>query len=284
MKKEKGFTIIELLVSLSVLAILSAGIIVGYNSVSQSSQLKTNTFKVLDVLNLARTRTLASLATSSYGVHFETSQYVLFKGTTYSAMDSNNIFYVLPTVLQITNINLSGAGVDVVFDRLTGKTSQSGSLVVELIADPTKFKTITILSSGRSDIIESVQTPLGTRITDTRHVHFTYGASIESTVNLVLNFPGYFSQNISFPSYYTGGSTGSFSWAGTISVGGTDQILEIHTHANTGSSADFSITRDLRYNNKALQISLDAQNLVNYAVDGTVSQGASLWVSAPQIQ
>ncbi len=277
-----GFTLIELIVSISILAILSAGIILWYSALAQGSELKTAAFKILDVLNLAHTRTIASLATSSYGVHFETSQYVLFKGTVYNVADSNNIFYPLPSTLQIANISLAGAGTNIVFDRLTGKTSQSGSVDVQLIADVTRSKIITILSSGRSDIIERAQVPSGTRIADTRHAHFTYGASINSITNLVLYFPNdTVTQNINFSTYYSGGV---FDWSGTVTVAGSPQVLRVHTHANTGSSADFSVTRDMRYNAKAVQISLDAQNLINYAANGTATQGTSLWVTAPQAQ
>lgn len=281
-KSGAGFTLIELLVSIAVLGLISAVFISGYSAMSKGSELKTAAFKILDALNLAHARTIASLATSSYGVHFEPSQYVLFKGTVYNAGDSNNIFYPLPSMLQIANITFAGAGVDVVFDRLTGKTSQSGSLVVRLIADTTRSKTITILSSGRSDIIESAQAPVGTRVSDSRHVHFTYGASIASVTNLVLTFPNdAVTQNITFASYYSGGL---FDWSGTVTVAGVNQTLRVHTHANTGASADFSVTRDKRYNTKAVQISLDTQNLVNYAANGAVTQGSSLWVTAPQAQ
>lgn len=281
-KSGAGFTLIELLVSIAVLGLVSSVVILGYSTMSKGIDLKTATFKILDVLNLAHTRTVASLATSSYGVHFESTQYVLFKGVAYDVADPNNIFYPLPSTLQIANITLAGAGVDIVFDRLTGKTSQNGSLVVRLIADPTRSKTITILSSGRSDIIETVQTPAGTRVSDSRHVHFTYGQNISSTGFLVLTFPNDSAlQNITFASYYSGGV---FDWSGTVTVAGVNQTLRVHTHANTGASADFSVTRDMRYNtvSKPLNISLDTNNLVNYAVDGTVTGG--FWVSNLQAQ
>ncbi len=269
--QDSGFTLIELLVSVAVLAVLSASIFLGYSSASKNAELKTAAFQAVDVLNLARSRTIASLATSSYGVHFEQSQYVLFKGIVYDAGDANNIFYPLSTVVEFASIALTGGGSEVFFDRLTGKTAQNGSIIVRLASDITKSKTITILSSGRSDIIESALAPSGTaRIADTRHVHFTYGQNIASTANLILDFPGYLTQNVAFSTYYTGGV---FDWSGTIAVGGSNQVLRIHTHATGVSSADFSVTRDVRYNTKALTISLDANTLVSYAANGTVSAG-----------
>ena len=72
-----------------------------------------------------------------------------------------------------------------------------------------------------------------------------------------------------------------FDWSGSILVNGSNQVLRVHTHSLTSTSTAFSVTRDRRYNNAALNISLDGQNLINYAADGTTTQGTSLWVSAP---
>ena len=283
LQANRGFTFIELLVVIGVVAILASGVLIAYRAASGGIELKTNAFKIVDVLNLARQRTIASLGASNYGVHFETNQFVLFKGTVYNASDPNNIFYSLPAALEIADVSLAGGGSEVVFDRITGKTAQSGSLKARLVNDTSKYKTIEILASGRADIPEGTLPPSdpSPRFSDTRHVHFTYGQSISGTGSLVLNFPDdSVTQNIDFPTYYSGGV---FDWSGTVTVGGIPQVLRVHTHANSGSSADFSITRDSRYNNAALEISLDGINLVNYAIDGTVTSG-SIFVSGLQAQ
>ena len=283
LQANRGFTFIELLVVIGVVAILASGVLIAYRAASGRIELKTNAFKIVDVLNLARQRTIASLGASNYGVHFETNQFVLFKGTVYNASDPNNIFYSLPAALEIADVSLAGGGSEVVFDRITGKTAQSGSLKARLVSDTGKFKTINILSSGRADISSDALAPAGTRVSDSRHVHFNYTQDISSTGFLVLNFPDdSVTQNIDFPTYYSGDA---FDWSGTVTVGGIPQVLRVHTHANSGSSADFSVTRDLRYNtvNKRLKIYLDAVNLVNYETDGTVTAG-SIFVSSLQAQ
>ena len=73
-------------------------------------------------------------------------------------------------------------------------------------------------------------------VSDSRHVHFTYNQSVGGAGELILDFPGYLTQNIDFQTYYNGGV---FDWSGTIAVGGTNQVLRIHTHATSGFSADF---------------------------------------------
>lgn len=282
MFQEKGFTLIELLVVIAVTGILSASVLIGYRVAGRGSDLKTDTFKITDVLNLARQRTVSALGSSSYGVHFEASQSVLFKGVVYSASDPDNIFYTLSPAVEIADITLAGGGSDVVFDRITGKTAQSGSIKARLIADTARFNIINILSSGQSDISAGALAPSGTRLADSRHTHFNYAQDVRSAVTLTLNFPGYLSQDVNFQDYLDAGKT-VFDWSGTILVNGSNQILRIHTHSLDASSANFSITRDLRYNNIALQVSLDSVNLVNYAADGTVTSGP-IFVSGLQAQ
>jgi len=274
----RGFTLIELLVSIAILALLASSAFISYHSFSLSSDVKTTAFEVVDAMNIARQQTVASLNASNFGVHLEQTQFVIFTGTVYSALDTSNIAYTLPSTVEIANISLAGGGQDIVFDRITGKTSESGTFDIRASSDTSKTKTVEVLASGQSDVSDQTLPPSGTRISDTRRVYFTYNQNIQSAVTLTLNFPGYTSQNIDFQTYVSGGE---FAWSGKVAVNGSNQVLDIHTLSMDASSAEFSVTRDLRYNNAALQISLDGQNLANYAVNGTVSQGSSLWVSAP---
>jgi len=278
----EGFTLIELLVSLAVLSLMAAVVFVGYRGMSARFELKTQSSKVLDVFNLAHARTVSSLDASQYGVHVEQTQYVLFKGATYSAGDPDNVVYALSSSVEISDITLLGGGVDVLFDRLTGKTSQAGTFRVRLVSDNSRYKIVEVLASGRSDIPEGTLAPAGTRVSDTRHVHFNYAQNVQDAGTLTLTFPdgGPLVQNITFKDYISGGV---FDWSGTVTVNGSDQILRIHTHTMGASDADFSVTRDLRYNNEALEISLDTQNLVSYAADGTVTAGP-FWISGLQAQ
>lgn len=281
-KSGAGFTLIELLVVIGILAILASGVFVSYHSFALATDVKTTAFKIVDTATFAHGQTLASLGGSSFGVHFEHTQYVMFKGTVYSALDPANVAYALPSTVEIVNIALSGGGQDVMFDRVTGRTSEAGTLAVRAISDASKTKTVTILSSGQADVSELTLPPSGTRISDTRRVYFTYAQNVQAAGTLTLTFPngGPLVKNIDFKTYLSGNV---FDWSGTVTVNGSPQVLRIHTNRMDASSADFSITRDLRYNTEALQISLDTVNLVNYTASGTVT-GGPIFVSNLQAQ
>ena len=278
-----GFTLIEIIIAISIMVFLFSASISYYFATNESTKLSTSAQDIISSIKLAKNRTVASLASSSYGLHFENNQYVMFRGVSYSASDPNNIFYAVPTGIEIANIALEGGGSDVVFDRITGKVVNNGSINVRVISDTSKSKTITIPVSGEAAVVSQTLSPSGTRVADSRHIHFTYSQDATNTTNLVLDFSGYTTSNISFQDYLNAGKT-SFDWSGTINVGGEDQVLRVMTHNLNTSSADFSVTRDLRYNNRALSISLDDQNLINYDVSGNTTQGSSINVSVPQMQ
>jgi len=84
----------------------------------------------------------------AYGTHFEFSRIVLFRGATYSSSDTNNKTVLIDGAVEISNISLAGGGQNALFQRLTGKTSQSGTITIRLKSDNSKTKTITIEASG----------------------------------------------------------------------------------------------------------------------------------------
>lgn len=276
---EKGFTLIEVIIAMAVAVAVGSIAFVGYRSMSAGSELKTAAFKAVDILNLARQRTLASLAASNYGVHFEQGQFILFKGAIYDPLDPDNIFYPLTDSLEISEIVLNGGGSEVVFNRITGETANTGTVKIQVQDDSSRFKTVEVLSSGRADVASGSLAPANTRVTDSRHVHFTYSQDISSIGFLTLNFPDdATTQSVDFSTYYSGGV---FDWSGTVTVSGSPQVLRIHTHSADASSANFSITRDLRYNDKKLEIFLDGANIINYSAVGDVTNGSSMWASTP---
>lgn len=278
----KGFTLIEILVVVALIAILATAVVVSTVSFRSQIDLNTAAQNILNTLRIARAKTLASESASQYGVHFESGQYVLFKGTSYNPSASDNEFHSLPSGFEIANVSIGG-GNDAIFQRLTGITSQSGSVDVRQISDPAKSKTIVIDPSGEVAFLGTVQSPAGTRVTDTRHVHIDYSRDVRSSVTLSLAFPGFSTTNISFQNYLNADKT-EFNWEGTILVNGQNQVLKIHSHSLTSSAVQFSIHRPRPQNTEAVQINLDGENLINYAADGTTTQGSSLFVSNPQIQ
>ena len=104
---------------------------------------------MIHFLGLFRAVTIKSsfVDSSKYGVHFEASRVVLFKGNTYDANDPDNEEYLLRGN-TLSPITLTGGGSDVVFERLNGKTNQSGTVTISSVSDPSRSKVITIRGTG----------------------------------------------------------------------------------------------------------------------------------------
>ena len=107
--------------------------------------LKAGVQDILSSLDKARSHTLSSLNSSSYGVHFESDRVIIFTGTVYSAGAGSNETIMIVTPASIPTITLSGGGADVYFNRLSGSPSKTGTVTV---TTTNYSKIITISATG----------------------------------------------------------------------------------------------------------------------------------------
>jgi prepilin-type N-terminal cleavage/methylation domain-containing protein len=144
----RAFTLIEILIVVMLMAILTVVTIRGFHTLSINKPLESEVQHVVGELNRARSLTLASQNADQYGVHLESSRVTLFEGTSFvNGAASNTVATLSPTV-TISSIALTGGGSDVVFQRLTGKTTQDGIIKLSAVSSSTVSKTITVYQSG----------------------------------------------------------------------------------------------------------------------------------------
>ena len=144
----RGITLIELVVVFGAIAMLATIVFSAFAPLRDATTLNSVAEQGISLLNEARSKTLSSLAESQYGVHFETTKMVLFKGTVYSPSDPENSVVDLPATVTIPTITLNGSGNEVIFKRLTGATDTCGSVTFQLTNNPTKTRVITITATG----------------------------------------------------------------------------------------------------------------------------------------
>lgn len=261
----RGFSLVEVIVALGILGLLLGLAVAGYRTFTRNINLETIAQQVIIVLDDARSRTVASLNDSQYGVRFQNN--------TYTLLANPNEVHTLPAGVEFSSIALAGGGSDVMFNRITGTTAQSGRVVVRLVDKPDSTQTITISAQGQADVEGSVN-PTDTRITDTRHVHFTLGWTIQGTSTLTLTFsnPSHV-ENIAMSDYFNPDQT-ELDWEGNIDVNGNSEHLRVQSHSIDATNTTLSIERDGSLNNIAVAISIDNRDIVTYAADGTVTLGS----------
>lgn len=288
---QKGFTLVELLVAAAIIGILGVVSLPAVREFQKESQLDDTAQKIISALRLAQNKTVSSEGDSRYGVYFDTAstphRFILFQGANYAsrnqALDEPK---EAPSIVEIFQVNLGGSS-EVVFDRIYGTTSQTGTIAARLIQDPSKTRTVSINSLGRP-FLGTESSPSETpSLQDSRHVHINYSRAISAaTESFALVFPqdGGFSQIIPITSNLV---NGQFYWKGTLVVDGVPQTIAVQTHSFNNPNTQFSIVRDRSLNTKAMNITLSGDasgNLIQYAPDGQTTQGTSIYVSSPELR
>ncbi|PIT89468.1 MAG: hypothetical protein COU27_00175 [Candidatus Levybacteria bacterium CG10_big_fil_rev_8_21_14_0_10_36_7] len=145
---KKGYTLIELLITMAILLIIFAIVSITFPAFRNTYILNKATDETFALIQDARSKTLSSEGFTQYGVHFATASTTLFSGTVFIEGNPSNSIFNLPDLSEITSVSLEGGGNDLVFERLTGATSQNGSITISSKADLSKNKIINIGSTG----------------------------------------------------------------------------------------------------------------------------------------
>lgn len=260
-------TLIELLISLSVVALLAA---LGLSSFVQSRSIRdlsSSGQNVLSVLRLAQSKALAGDGNAPWGVRLEPGRYVLFRGASYAGAQSTEN-YPLPSAIEIANITLAGGGQDVIFRRLDGKTDSAGTFDVRVSSAPLNVFAVTVDDSGKVYQTGTAPVPSGTRVVDTRHRNFILAGTIKNAATLTLRFSDPPNPDVAQPVAMSPASPrDTFDWSGTYQVGGQSQTLRVHALSIGDTSTTLSVDRDCGKNTKAVKISFDANDVVTYNAD-----------------
>lgn len=273
-KEEFGFTLLELVISTGILVLAGVMFITSFLQSRNTRDLVSSGQNVLAVLRLAQARSLGGANNNVWGVHLTGSQYELFRGTTYVGGTVIETF-VVPNTLEIANITLAGGGVDVIFDRLTGATIQSGTFLVRVKGSTTKVFSVTVDPSGKVYQTGTAPTPVGTRVLDTRHRNFALAGTIKNSTTMALTFTDPTQGNYVVPIAMTPAAPRTtFSWSGTVTAFGQPQVLTIHAVSIGDAATTLSVDRDCRQNSKKLKITFDASDVATYEAD---CQTVTVW-------
>ena len=143
---------VEILIVIAVLGIILSVVIPQFSQSRENQVLKNAVSDILANLNKARSQTLASIDSFSYGVRLESDRVIIFKGTVFSVNDPNNEVTEIITPITISNVTLggtSGSSGDLYFNRLSGIPSKTGIIDV---SSSSFSKVITISATGTASV------------------------------------------------------------------------------------------------------------------------------------
>lgn len=144
----RGFTMVELLLSVFILTAIVSFSTYIYLSYYVNKTLDTAGEVVHTTFSRAYLDTIGSKSDAQYGVHIASDRVVLFTGAVYNPAAPENVDYSLGQGVEIANISLSGGGSEVVYQRVTGSTAQSGTFQIRSIRDSSNVRNVTIHPVG----------------------------------------------------------------------------------------------------------------------------------------
>lgn len=274
----QGFTALEITIVVGILTILGALSLVSFLNARRAESLVTAGNDALAVLRMAQERSLAGEEEDTWGVHFASGQYHLFRGPGY-AMGAVVQTYAVPSGIEIADITLADGGSEAVFRRLDGRTAQSGTLTVRVQGSLVQTFRIVIDPSGRAYQAGTALAPAGGRIVDTRHRTFTFSWGIDNATELRFSF----SDPVDVRTVVMAPAAPRTSYDSgdlTFSVDGSDQVMRVHALSLSPTQTALSIDHDCRKNNKKVVIAIrdaDAafRDIAAYEADcHTVAVGA----------
>lgn len=137
----KGFTLLEVLLSVAIIAVLAGMSIPIYQSFQNKNDLDIATTAAVQSLRRAQILSQAVEGDTSWGARLQSGSVVLFKGTSYAGRDS-----IFDEVFEISSsLTLSGLS-EVVFGKFSGAPQATGNIT--LTSANNDARTITINSKG----------------------------------------------------------------------------------------------------------------------------------------
>lgn len=129
---KKGFTLIEILVVLTIIILIMVIVLPEFGKLRNSQLLNSAVEDVVAGINKASSQTLASLDSSSYGVHFASNQMTIFKGTSFDQNSPDNEVILIQNPVSISNISLSGGVSSFYFNRLNNRPNITGNITISV--------------------------------------------------------------------------------------------------------------------------------------------------------
>jgi prepilin-type N-terminal cleavage/methylation domain-containing protein len=141
MHKQKGFTLLEMLLSIAIMAILLGMGAPLFQSFNSRNNLDVATVETVQTLRRAQMLAQASDGDTSWGVHIVNGSLTLFQGTSYNfrTILADELFEI-PTSFTISGLS------DVLFTKFSGIPQNTG--IITITSPENETRTITINSKG----------------------------------------------------------------------------------------------------------------------------------------
>lgn len=150
---QKGFTLLEIVISLTIIAILTAIVMNSFQISSLKKQQDGIVQAIIASLEKAKSETQAGKDGNQFGIKFNTNDYIYFAGSSFSSGAPENELFVISPQFEITD-TLSNSDSAIVFSKLLGRPNETAIITISHIDERIPDKAFQIESTGNISIIE----------------------------------------------------------------------------------------------------------------------------------
>lgn len=128
----RGFTLIETIIALAVFGALLALSMPFLISFHTTSLFTDAVEQMMQDVRRSQSLAIGGVNDSAQGVSFDPAaeQWALFIGSTYVSGSPTNEVHTLASVVDLVSVSLSGGGSSIVFAERTGRTANTGTIVI----------------------------------------------------------------------------------------------------------------------------------------------------------
>jgi prepilin-type N-terminal cleavage/methylation domain-containing protein len=142
MHGERGFTLLEMLLSIAIIVMIVGLSLPVYQSFQSRNDLDVATQSVADMLRRAQSYSRGVSGDSTWGVHMQNGSATLFKGSNYAGRATGfDETTTIPSTFSLSGIT------DVVFTKFTAAPSTTGTVTVTGVS-ANDTRTVTINAKG----------------------------------------------------------------------------------------------------------------------------------------
>lgn len=145
-----GFTFLETILTLSLVAIISATVFPIYSNLQSSTQIKENKNYLIQNLRLAQSQSKSRLNNSGHGIKIQTDSFILYQGENYLNRQANydRVFLIDSPLILSWNLNGSGEQDEINFSQGFGIPDKNGTILFTNQTDQSQ-QTISLNSLGK---------------------------------------------------------------------------------------------------------------------------------------
>ncbi len=281
---KKSATILEIVIAISIILLLAAISVPAMQTMKKTNLLNQGVQTIISTVRTAQSRTTTSQNLSVWGLYFATDSIVLFEGSSLSTATTTETFK-MPDNVFMESINLISGTSEIYFLRPQGRPNTYGNVVISL-TDGSLQKILEIAENGWISIGTSTVLAMANPNQDSRHIHIPLFFDVRTKSDLILVFHNPPSADVieTVPVSECVSAIGVFDCTKTVNVGGSNQVIRINSHYIDPANTTLSINRDLRYNNKAVDVYFDSVFVIGYGASGIIATSSDIFVGVPEIQ